>query len=210
MRQGSNIGGRGQTAFNAFAGALAGAAAVWMMDRVDWSMYKKEGRLTRMRTKAARPGGLDPAHVAAQRTAKLFGKKLKPSQPNKPGLAIHYGLGIGPAALYSVLIDRFPAVGKGRGALFGLGLFLLQDEALNSAVGLAGRPRKYPWQAHARGLVSHLVYGVALDTGVRTFKKAMHARKQAREVPQEQQVPGTHEIVRPTAPQGETAQHVEH
>jgi hypothetical protein len=160
-----------EVGLDALKGAFAGAAAVWVMDRVDWFMFKKQGAAVRAATRKARPGGLDPSHVAAKRVATFFGKELQPAQPNKPGIAIHYNLGIGPGALYSVLVDRVPMIGKGRGLIYGLGLFLMQDEAINAASGLSGKPQLYPWQDHARGLVAHLVYGFVMDAGVRTLKK---------------------------------------
>lgn len=45
------------------------------------------------------------------------------------------------------------------GLLYGLELFLVQDEGLNPILGTSGGPTEYPWQAHARGLVGHLVLG---------------------------------------------------
>lgn len=43
----------------------------------------------------------------------------------------------------------------------------MQDEALNAMTGLSGPPRKYPWQAHARGLIAHVVYGMVVDAVLR-------------------------------------------
>jgi len=151
-------------------GAAAGGIAVWVMNRVDWSMYDHEDPEARRRTQSARPGGLDPAHVVANKVAGALGAELSPPQPHPAGAAVHYAIGIGPAALYGALQDRVPAVGIGRGALFGLGLFLVQDELLNSVTGLSGRPRDYPWQAHARGLVAHVVFGMVTDTVLRVLK----------------------------------------
>jgi hypothetical protein len=158
-------------AADALKGAVAGALGVWVLDRVDWFLFDHEDPETRKRTKEVRPGGLDPSHAAAEKAANALGKELTPSQPNRVGVAIHYNLGIGPGALYGVLQDRVPAVSAGRGLLYGLGLFLMQDEALNTALGLSGRLGKYPWQDHARGLIAHLAYGVTLDAGVRALKK---------------------------------------
>lgn len=160
-----------EVGLDALKGAFAGAAAVWIMDRVDWFMFRKQGAAVRAQTRKARPGGLDPSHVAAQRVTNSFGKEMQPAQPNMPGIAIHYNLGIGPGALYSVLVDRVPMIGKGRGLLYGLGLFLTQDEAINAASGLSGKPQQYPWQDHARGLIAHLVYGFVMDAGVRALKR---------------------------------------
>lgn len=159
-------------AADAFIGAVAGGGAVWLMDRVDWFMFNREDPQTRAWTEEARPRGMDPAHLMADTTAKAAGRDLQPAQPNLPGVAMHYSLGIGPGAVYSVLNERVPVMGAGRGALYGLGLFLIQDEALNSMIGFAGRPRDYPWQDHARGLIAHVVYGMAMDAGVRSLKRA--------------------------------------
>jgi hypothetical protein len=155
---------------SALQGAVAGAIGVWFLDQVDWYMYNHEDPQARRRTQQVRPGGLDPAHVLANKVAGALGTKLSPPQPHPAGIAIHYSLGIGPGALYGALQDRAPVLGVGRGALYGLGLFLLQDELANAATGLSARPGQYPWQAHARGLVAHLVYGVVTDSVLRLLK----------------------------------------
>ena len=43
-------------------------------------------------------------------------------------------------------------------------MFLVNDEILAPVLGLASGPAAYPWQAHARGLVGHLVLGAVTDT----------------------------------------------
>ncbi len=151
-------------------GAVAGGIAVWVQDQVDWYMYDHEDPAARRRTQDVRPGGLDPAHVVANEVAGALGAELSPPQPHPAGVAVHYAIGIGSGALYGVLQDRVPALGAGRGALYGLGLFLLQDELANAATGLSARPGQYPWQAHARGLITHLVYGIVTDTVLRVLK----------------------------------------
>jgi hypothetical protein len=143
------------------------------MDRVDWFNYRHglDTEATRRRTEAARPeGGLDPGHVVAARAARALGlPQPRPPEQNAAGLAVHYAIGMAPASLYAALRGRAPALTAGHGALFGLGLFLLQDELANAALGLSGPPRRYPWTAHARGLIAHLVYGVVLETACRAM-----------------------------------------
>lgn len=156
-------------------GALAGAVGVWVMDRVDWFMFEHEDQDARHQTEQVRPEGMDPAHHTVNKVANAAGKDLSPSQPNAPGVAMHYGLGVAPGALYGALRDRVPAIGTGRGSLFGLGLYLMQDEGLNTLMGSAAKPNEYPWQAHARGLISHVVYGVATDTTLRLLNRAGRA-----------------------------------
>ena len=156
----------GNTLADAAIGAVAGAAAVWVMDRVDWFNFLHEDPAARRQAQAVRPGGMDPAHVAADKLARSMGWELEPRDDNPLGKAIHYSLGIGPGALYGALRREVPAVTAGRGSLFGLGLFLLQDEGLNAITGLSARQGAYPWQAHARGAVAHVVYGLVLDAAL--------------------------------------------
>ncbi len=104
-----------------------------------------------------------PTHVVAGKVAWAFGTTLSPSQPHPAGIAVHYALGVVPGALYGPLRRRVNGVGAGRGLLYGLSLFLVNDELLNPLIGLASRPATYPWQAHARGLVAHLVLGATTD-----------------------------------------------
>ena len=89
--------------------------------------------------------------------------RRSPPQPHPAGIAVHYALGVLPGALYAPLRRRLGGLGAGRGLLYGLGLFLVNDELLAPALGLASGPTAYPWQAHARGLAEHLVLGAATD-----------------------------------------------
>ncbi len=106
------------------------------------------------------------AHVAANKMARAVGTELSSKQPHPAGIAVHYALGIIPGALYGPLRHRVTGLRVGRGLVYGFGLFLVNDELLNPLLGLASGPTAYPWQAHARGLVSHLVLGVATDVGI--------------------------------------------
>ena len=153
-------------------GAIAGAIGVWVMDRVDWFMFRHEDPAARRRTRDVRPGGRDPAHVIAGEAARLMGVELSSPRQNPAGLGVHYSLGIMPGALYGTLRDRVPGLGAGRGLLYGLGMFVVEDELINPALGVAAGPRRYPWQAHARGLVAHLVLGFVTDGVLDILNKA--------------------------------------
>ena len=143
-----------------------------MMDRVGWGMYLREDPQAFDREKPARVGGMDVAHVAAGKLANVVGLKLTPQQPHPAGIAVHYALGILPGALYGTLRDRVAGLGAGRGLVYGAGLFLINDELLAPVLGLASGPTAYPWQAHARGLVSHMVLGAATDTVLDVLDRA--------------------------------------
>ena len=143
-------------------GAAAGAAGVWIMDRVDWFMVEHGDQEAWRQTQEVRPNHKDPAHNMAGVVAKAIGAE-PPSQPHPAGIAIHYAVGMAPAAFYALNRRRLPGGPLSRGLLFGLGMFIVEDEVLNPLAGLAAPPGRYPWQAHARGLISHLVLGVVTE-----------------------------------------------
>lgn len=165
-----------------FKGAMAGAVGVWAMDRLDWFLFRNEDPQASHRTEQVRPQGLDPAHVAAKKAARLMGTSLQPAQTHPAGVAIHYALGIGPATVYAAMRERLPVTAQGQDFLYGmglgLGLFLIQDEGLNQLMGLSGKQKDYPWQAHARGLAAHLVLGL-------TINMALNVMRAPRSVPQQ-------------------------
>src|SRR3712207_4975876 len=77
----------GELAFDLLKGAVAGAVGVWAMDRVDWFMYERalDTPETRRQTEAARPGGMDPAHVIAKMGADATGARLSSPKENPAG-----------------------------------------------------------------------------------------------------------------------------
>ncbi len=151
-------------------GMIAGAAAVWAMDKLDQAMMDAESPATRQKTILARPGGHDPAHVIANRAADAVSVRLSPSQPHAAGIGVHYAIGAILGATFTALRDRAPFVGKWRGLPFGVATFVVQDEGLNTYLGTGGRPLDYPWQAHLRGLISHGFFGIAVDTFLRAVR----------------------------------------
>jgi hypothetical protein len=154
-------------------GAIAGAAATFVMDRVDWLLYDLEPSESRRRTWEVRPDHKDPAHVIASRTSQALGAGPLP-QFHPAGTAVHYAIGVAPAVIYGAMRTRVPSVGAGRGLAYGFAMFVLEDEIANPALGFAAFPQRYPWQPHARGLLSHLVYGFVTDLVLRALTP--HAR----------------------------------
>lgn len=142
---------------------VAGAVAVWVMDRFDWFAFNHEDKQARQRTESVRPGpGLDPAHAVAAKLAHALGGRLsaEPAHRHPAGLAVHYAIPIGLTYIYRMLGRRIPAVQMGRGSLFGAGCFLALDQVVNPALGVAANPRRYPWQRNARELLSHCIFGL--------------------------------------------------
>ncbi len=152
------------------AGTLGGVVGVWALDRVTWRLWDLEPRALLAREEAARPGGEDPAHVMARRAGNAMGITLS-EQRNAAGFAVHYALGAAPGALYGLARASSARPSLMRGALFGIALFVVQDELANTVMHTAGRPSDYPWQAHARGLIGHIAYGVTLEAALVAFDR---------------------------------------
>jgi len=152
-------------------GALAGAAATWVMERVTSYLYEHENPAARQREDGARQGKHAFA-VAAEKTTNLTGIGLSEEQRQRLGMAYHWGLGLGAGAIYAALRRRVGWLDWGQGTAFGFLFFVLVDEAMNAALGLTPPPRAFPWQAHARGLAGHVVYGIVADAALDAVDRA--------------------------------------
>lgn len=150
---------------DAIDGAIAGALATWVMGKATTYLYEHEAKPAREAEDEARHGKTAYG-VAVEKAAHLAGTELSSEERERYGSAIHWALGIGAGAAYGVLRDRLPASGIARGLLFGTAFWLLIDEGANTALGLTPGPTKFPWQAHARGLAGHLVFGAVTDAAL--------------------------------------------
>lgn len=153
-------------------GAVAGAAGVWVMDKVGWYMYNREDPHALAQELHARPYGKDVAHAAVEKVARLVGADVPTPQPSAVGIGVHYALGVLPGALYAAARREVPALRAGGGALYGFGLFAVNDEMAAPLLGIAAGPTEYPWQAHVRGLVSHVVLGMVTEGVLSLFDRA--------------------------------------
>jgi short-subunit dehydrogenase len=169
-RQQARSDGEGDFAVKALLGLAAGAVGVWALDRADWFMWRRESLDSRWQTIRVRPKHLPPAETLVTTAEERTGRTLSPGSRAAASQAVHYSLGMMPALGYALLRDRLPGQGAARGALFGAGMFLAQDEVLNTVTGLGAKPQDYPWQAHARGLVAHTIYGVATELALNAFQ----------------------------------------
>jgi hypothetical protein len=139
-------------------GAVAGAVATWAMGKATTVLYERENDAARQREDNAR-GGKTAYGVAAEKGAALLGEELTDDEREQYGERIHWALGLGAGAVFGALRPRTRMASAAGGLLFGAAFFLLIDEAANTALGLTPPPNAFPWQAHARGLAGHLVYG---------------------------------------------------
>ncbi|HVR37640.1 MAG TPA: DUF1440 domain-containing protein [Thermoanaerobaculia bacterium] len=143
-------------------GALAGAAATWLMDKVTTSMYERESEDVRRRENKAR-GNKTAYQVAAEKGGEMIGVDFEHDESEALGELIHWGLGIGAGAFYGALRNVIPSLGIGSGLAYGAAFWLTMDEITVPALGLTPGPRAFPWQTHVRGLAGHVVLGGAIE-----------------------------------------------
>lgn len=156
---------------HAALGAIVGLGATWVMSRVSAAMYAQEDPDARRREDEAR-GHEAPTERAVERLADTFlDRPATERERARYGEVVHYGIGAGAGAMYGALHAATPGAGLLRGPLFGLGFFLVFDEGFNPLLGLSARPQAYPWQAHARGLAAHLVFGATAEAAMRLLAR---------------------------------------
>jgi uncharacterized membrane protein YagU involved in acid resistance len=151
---------------DALRGAVAGAVATWVMDGVTTAMLESQPKQVTNREEAAQPNGRSSVGNLVANAQSAVGIRLRIANRRKVETAVHYALGIVPGAIYGALRPRVPGLGAARGLAYGTAVFLLNDELLNTKLGLAGPITAYPTQTHLRGLVGHVVLGATMDTGL--------------------------------------------
>jgi len=153
-----------------FKGAISGLAATYLMNQTTTWLYEHEAPSTREREDQAR-GGQSAYVNMAESAARTAGVALSDEAKNRAGTAIHWSTGIIGGIKYAVLRRFRPELTAGYGLAYGLGFFLVLDELVNPLAGFTAGPSAFPWQAHARGLAGHLVYGASNHATLRLLDR---------------------------------------
>jgi hypothetical protein len=155
---------------DAALGAGAGLFASWVMSVAYGPIMRAGGDAARRREKEA-AGDLPPATVrAAQVAAATLGRPLPEEREAQAlgGKIIHYAYGTAWGAAFALAARAVaPRAPISAGLGFGILLWVLSDEMLVPLFRLSRPPTRYPATSHAKGLASHLVYGVATDAAWR-------------------------------------------
>ncbi len=152
-------------------GGIAGVVGTWVMGQVTTYMWEHEDPAARERYQEVTGGKYVPDRTA-EKIGKILGVDLSEEQHRMLAEASHWGLGAGVSAAYALLRRRYESADWGQGLWFGLLFWAIVDEGMTPLFGLAEMPQVYPWQAHARGFVGHLVFGVVADTVLDVFDRA--------------------------------------
>ncbi|HSH39030.1 MAG TPA: hypothetical protein VK993_09610 [Chthoniobacterales bacterium] len=140
-------------------GLVAGTAGGEALKRTAQLMWDNTDVKNRLREETIEPR--DPFIVLAQRVwPALTGDKPTRAQQKLFETGVMTALGAGSGVAYVLLARRWPFGWLLGGTIFGTVFYLIEDEGMGPALGLAGDNRKYPAEAHVRGLVAHLAFGL--------------------------------------------------
>jgi putative membrane protein len=163
------------------AGAVGGLAASFVMNQFQrgWSKIAErsnpEDQIQMNRDDPSTVKGADKLYVAFR------GEHIPEDKKEKYGNLLHYATGVLAGMGYGVLSDFKPRTRAGFGSAFGSVLFVGADEIAVPLAGLSKGPKEYPVKTHVYALLSHLVFGSALEAtrlGTRkALAKATHERK---------------------------------
>jgi uncharacterized protein DUF1440 len=165
------------------AGLAAGLFATLAMDGFQ-SFLESAGKAIGEGDQTARSsGGEESSTVELGRriSRRVMHRDLDDDSAELASEGLHYGYGTLMGGVYGLLGALFPRVTTANGAPWGALLFLLGDEVMVPALGLAKPPTEYPVATHARALGAHLVYGTTLDLLRRGILECMAERDQRRE-----------------------------
>ena len=136
------------------------------MDQVTTVMLDVQAPEVTAREEAARTNGKSSVTNLVDRVEAQTGLVVPAQRRPMVEMAIHYALGGLPGALYGVVRRWIPFARLGNGVAYGLAVFALNDEYLNTKLGLASAPAAYPVETHVRGFVGHAVLGVTTESGI--------------------------------------------
>ena len=143
----------------AIGSALAGLGATLFMEHASTALYDRQSAASRQREVELRKEM--PTTTLVRKVAGALGSELDDARAERLGMVAHYAFGAagGPQAL---LLRRFGLSPLQAGLSVATAMEVFVDEGVNTVLGLTAPPQQWPWQAHARGVAAHAVYGVTL------------------------------------------------
>lgn len=154
------------------AGAVGGLVAAFVMTEYQALTAK----LTESEEQKKPPGkAAEPANVKAAEmiSEKVFDHKLKKSEKEPSGEAMHYLMGGITGAIYGATAELTGATTVAAGLPFGSAVWAIADDVVVPALGLSKSPTEYPLSTHAYALSSHWVYGLVTEIVRKAVRKAL-------------------------------------
>ena len=151
----------GDVVKGAVAGLIGGLVASFVMGEFQTLL----SALSEEEKKPKKKKEDEPANVktAEAISENVFDHKLNKSEKEPAGEAVHYAMGAASGLIYGIAAEVAPITTVGLGLPFGAAVWLVADDIVVPALGLAKPATEYPLSTHAYALSSHLVYGLTTD-----------------------------------------------
>jgi putative membrane protein len=182
-RRSNSDGGIAHRCLIGFVGGLLGAAAMNLFSRAVSSA--RNGR----EATGAAPGydrvgrGVQPPQAdgaaeedATVRVGTAAYRAVTGSAPDRAkrswlGTSMHYAFGGTVGACYAVMAQRLPIIRAGHGTAYGTAVWIVADEMIMPLLGVSRGPRQLPAGVHAYALSGHWVYGLTLESTLRSWSR---------------------------------------
>jgi hypothetical protein len=154
----------------AIVGAAAGLAASWVMSEFHgaWKAALGEDK------DSDEPNTVKAADAVAEA---IIDEPVPPRYREPTATAVHYGFGMFLGALYGAAVEVRPHTSAGFGTVYGAAVSLVADAAAMPAFGFTPPALEVPASTHLRGFVSHLVFGLSLETGRRLLAASFKEKR---------------------------------
>lgn len=155
----------------AIAGLIGGIVASFVMSEFQMLLSKvSEAEKNPKKKKEDEPATVKTAEAISEN---VFDHKLKKSEKESAGVAVHYAMGATSGLIYGIASEIAPAATAGWGLPFGAAVWLIADDIVVPALGFSKPVTEYPLSTHAYALSSHLVYGLTTDLVRRGLRKLL-------------------------------------
>lgn len=153
-------------------GAAAGLSAAFIMNQFQAlvSSLPEDDDTGSEEGEESKPSTVRAADAVSQTVS---GEPVPPRMQGAAGAVVHYGFGAFLGGLYGALATARPRVRTGFGTAYAASVALVADEAMVPALGLSPPPQDTPASTHAYGMISHLVFGIALEGSRRILDAAL-------------------------------------
>ena len=144
----------------AVAGLIGGIVASFVMSQFQTLVSALSEEEKKSKKKKDEPANVKTAEAISEN---VFDHRLKKSEKETAGEAVHYAMGATSGLIYGIASEFAPMTTVGLGLPFGAAVWLVADDVVVPALGLAKPATEYPLSTHAYALSSRLVYGLTTD-----------------------------------------------
>ncbi len=152
------------------AGAIAGLAAAFVMSKYQEISQNLLGDETVGANADKDPATVEAADLVSR---EVFDHKLKATEKESAGQAMHYLMGGVSGAIMGATAEYSNLAKAGGGLLSGTAIWAVADDVVIPALGLSKSPTDIKFSTHAYALTSHWVFGTVSEFVRKAIRKML-------------------------------------